>query len=241
MTNEEQQKLRETIQTKLAKLGLYSFKVDGIFGPLTLAGINILCDRELKFEEPIISVVKPVVTPPPETTSIIPAAWMPNAKMSRVILHWTAGAHSASSVDRERYHIVIEGDGTPVRCDHSIDDNENTGDDDYAAHTRGCNTGSIGVSLCCMENARERPFEAGKYPMTQTQWVAGVRAIATLCKRYGIPVTDKTVLSHAEVQANLGIKQNGKWDVAILPFDTSFNTARKCGDRLRAEVLEAVR
>jgi hypothetical protein len=53
-----------------------------------------------------------------------------------------------------------------------------------------------------------------------------------------VPVTPKTVLSHAEVQANLGIKQKGKWDIAILPWDRSFDTARECGDEFRRMVQE---
>ncbi|MER8369697.1 hypothetical protein NKH70_28955 [Mesorhizobium sp. M0991] len=36
--------------------------------------------------------------------------------------------------------------------------------------------------------------------------------VAELCKYYRIKVTSKTVLSHAEVESNLGIEQRGKWD-----------------------------
>ncbi len=52
-----------------------------------------------------------------------------------------------------------------VRGDHTIADNVNTADDDYAAHTRSCNAG---VSLACMAGAVESPFHAGKFPMTET-------------------------------------------------------------------------
>jgi hypothetical protein len=47
---------------------------------------------------------------------------------------------------KEHYHFIIEGDGTVIKGDHDISDNVSTADDDYAAHTRACNTGSIGVS-----------------------------------------------------------------------------------------------
>lgn len=167
---------------------------------------------------------------------MIPASWMPKCNMKRIVAHWSAGAHKASALDREHYHIIFQGDGSPVRGDHSIDDNVNTGDDDYAAHTRGCNTGAIGVSLACMVGAIEKPFDPGKQPMTRKQWDAMTTGIAELCKFYGIPVTTKTVLSHAEVQSTLGIRQNGKWDFTRLAFDASVVGAKACGDKMRAEV-----
>ena len=78
--------------------------------------------------------------------ALIKPSWMPKCKMDRIILHWTAGAYTASSIDKQHYHILVEGDGGLVRGDHTIDDNVNTKDDDYAAHTRGANTRAIGVS-----------------------------------------------------------------------------------------------
>ena len=123
-----------------------------------------------------------------------------------------------------------------MRGDHAISDNLNCADDDYAAHTRGTNTGSIGVSLACMAGAIEAPFNAGKYPMTRQQWDGIIQGIAQLCKFYKIPVTPETVLSHAQVQKTLGIKQAGKWDFTRLAFDPSVVGAKACGDRMRSEV-----
>lgn len=167
----------------------------------------------------------------------IPSTWLPTASIQRVILHWTAGAHKATDFDRLHYHLLIEGDGALVRGIPSIALNSlPKAKAGYAAHTLNCNTGSIGVSMCAMAGALERPFSAGSQPLTKAQWDAASTAVAELCRRYSIPVGSKTVLSHAEVQANLGIKQRGKWDIAKLPFDPAFDTARKCGDRFRAEV-----
>lgn len=174
-------------------------------------------------------------------TQIVPKEWMPFCKMKRVICHWTAGAHTASGVDKEHYHIIVEGSGRLVRGDHSISDNVNTADDDYAAHTRGCNTGSIGVSMCCMAGAQESPFKAGRFPMKEVQWERMVQAVADLCKEYKIAVTPQTVLSHAEVQGTLGIPQRGKWDFTILPFEPFTKGAKACGDRLRADVKKAMK
>ncbi|MFM7792042.1 MAG: hypothetical protein ACKO90_29360, partial [Microcystis panniformis] len=66
---------------------------------------------------------------------IVPTAWMPNCSMKRIIIHWTAGEHKASSNDKSHYHILIEDDGKLVRGTHSIKDNVSTADNVYAAHT----------------------------------------------------------------------------------------------------------
>lgn len=166
----------------------------------------------------------------------LPLDWLQPVKMTRIVAHWSAGAHKASEIDKEHYHIIIEGSGNVVRGDHTISDNVNTADNDYAAHTRGCNTGSIGVSLACMAGAIENPFNPGRYPMTLAQWNRAMEVIAHLADFYKIPVTNKTVLSHAEVQANLGIKQAGKWDFTRLAFAPSIVGAKACGDKMRAEV-----
>ncbi len=198
--------------------------VDGLAGPLTWARLK---DKGA------------VVAEPSSPTSIVPTEWMPAAPMKRVIVHWTAGGHIASSLDREHYHILVEGDGTLVRGHPWISDNANVAGkpaDEYAAHTLNANSGSIGVSLCCMAGATEAPFSAGRAPMTRAQWNAMTSAVADLCRRYSIPVTHKTVLSHAEVQNNLGIPQRGKWDFTRLAFAPSVVGAKACGDMMRAEV-----
>jgi N-acetyl-anhydromuramyl-L-alanine amidase AmpD len=163
---------------------------------------------------------------------IVPQAWMPNCSMKRVILHWTAGKHKASSLDKAHYHILIEDDGTLVRGTHTILDNVSTGDDRYAAHTLKCNTGSIGVSVCCMEGAVERPFNSGNFPMTKTQWETMAQVVAELCEFYDIDVTPQTVLGHGEVTKELGIDQGGKWDPMVLPWDTK-PSFTQVGDQFR--------
>jgi hypothetical protein len=170
----------------------------------------------------------------------VPTAWMPAASMQRIIVHWTAGAHKASGLDRSHYHVLIEGNGTLVRGAPSIKLNEAPAKAGYAAHTRNCNSGSIGVSMCCMAGAIERPFKAGSAPMTREQWDQMILVVADLCKRYGIPVTPKTVLSHAEVQTNLGIAQRGKWDIARIAFLPDIVGAKACGDLMRRSVAAAL-
>lgn len=171
----------------------------------------------------------------------VPDEWMPSVPMQRVILHWTAGGHKATDFDRQHYHFLVESDGNLVRGKPTIDLNSGKLKPGYAAHTLNCNTGSIGVSMCAMAGAVESPFNAGTAPLTREQWNRAALVVADLCKRYTIPVTPKTVLSHAEVQGTLGIEQRGKWDVARLAFDPNGpKTAQACGDIFRSLVRAAV-
>jgi hypothetical protein len=157
--------------------------------------------------------------------------------MRRIILHWTAGSHAASSNDKEHYHVLIEADGSLVRGDHSIKDNDSTNDDDYAAHTRGLNTKSIGLSVCCMAGAEESPFKTGRFPMTKTQWLQMAAVTAELARFYEITITRQTVLGHGEVQRILGVKQRGKWDPMVLPWMPNLTKA-EVGNAFREEVSQ---
>jgi hypothetical protein len=171
--------------------------------------------------------------------ALLPADWLPPAKAKRVICHWTGGNHRASSEAKEHYHVLIEGDGTVVRGRHSIADNDSCGrDDPYAAHTRGKNTGSIGVAVCCMFDAKERPFSAGPFPMTEVQWRRMAEVVAQLCQRYRIAVTPETVLAHGEVGAILGVEQRGKWDPLVLPWAPEVAPS-EVGERFRRAVAAA--
>lgn len=156
--------------------------------------------------------------------------------MKRIILHWTAGTHSASSVDKKHYHFIIEGDGTVVDGDLKPEANQNVSDGNYAAHTRRLNTGSIGIGLAAMRGARERPFTSGAFPITPAQVAALAELCADLCETYDIPLTPETVLTHAEVQPTLGVTQRGKWDITWLPDMDEPGDPRVVGDRLRAEI-----
>ena len=165
----------------------------------------------------------------------IPASWLSNVAMKRIICHWTAGAYNPSENDLAHYHILIDGDGKLHRGEHTIADNELTGDGDYAAHTKGLNQGSIGISVCCMANAKESPFQSGSVPMKKVQWDTMVEVAAELCKKYKIAVTPTTVLGHGEVQKNVGVLQNGKWDPMKLSFAATLSKA-DVGTKLRTEV-----
>jgi N-acetyl-anhydromuramyl-L-alanine amidase AmpD len=171
--------------------------------------------------------------------SLIDETLLPPCTMKRVICHWSEGHYAANSTDLEHYHILIQGDGSVIGGDHSISDNVSTADDNYAAHTRGCNTGSIGVALCAMVGCKEQPFQAGGEPVKKSQWDTMVQVVAELCKFYQIPVTPTTVLGHGEVQKNLGIQQLGKWDPMVWPWDPSVPHT-DVGQALRTQVSGAL-
>ena len=214
------------LQRRLKALGFDPGGLDGVWGPSTLAAVNAALDK-------LPGAVRP---PGPAGAGSVPAEWMPWAKMDRCIWHWTAGTNKASSVDKKHYHIIIEGDGRLVRGNQPISANAAPINGPYAAHCLNCNTGSIGVSLAGMAGAKERPFNAGAYPITQAQWAVLAEVLADLCRRYAIPVTAGTVLSHAEVETTLGINQRQKWDTTRLPFDPSLIGAKAVGDQMRAAV-----
>ena len=157
--------------------------------------------------------------------------------MRKIILHWTAGGHSPNAVDLKAYHFVISGKGEVVKGVFPVEANEAPKAGKYAAHCLNCNTGSIGVSLAAMAGATEYPFNVGKYPVTQAQVDSLVSFVASLCDKYGIPVTPETVLSHAEVQKNLGIAQKNKWDITYIP-ELGRTSAKTVGDFLRQKIKE---
>lgn len=223
------------LQKRLAADGFDPKGVDGLIGPNTIAAVfaALAALRVARGKPP---TAEPVAGLDPAFAELIPAEWLPFCKMNGVIVHWTGGGHRANAKDRKSYHLLIEGDGKLVRGNPPITANAAPRQPGYAAHTANCNTGWIGVSLCGMLDAKESPFVAGPQPITQTQWKTLEGVVAQLCTRYAIPVTAGTVLSHAEVQGTLGIRQAGKWDIARLPFDPALSGARAVGDRLRAGV-----
>ena len=164
--------------------------------------------------------------------------------MDGIILHWTAGADGVTHHEADSYNFLIGRDGTILAGKHPPEAqtpaNVAKGTGFYAAHTRHANTNRIGVALDAMGDANERPFRAGRFPITELQLDVLVTFVADLCLKYRIPVTRRTVLSHAEVQPTLGIRQNGKWDISWLPGMDAPGDPVAVGDQLRARILAAM-
>lgn len=155
--------------------------------------------------------------------------------MKRIIAHWAVTGYKATALARKHYHMVVEGDGTLVKGVFPPEANIRPVSGKYAAHTRSLNTGSIGISMAAMQGA-QWPDKAGGFPFTEVQFNAMCKQIAAWCKQYNIAVSPSTVLSHAEVEPTLGVKQNGKWDFTIIPFMPRLKGAKACGDEMRRRV-----
>lgn len=161
--------------------------------------------------------------------------------MNRIILHHSGGPGQPTAADRAHYHRIVDAGGTVHDGDHPISANApgrplRAGR--YAAHTRGLNTGAIGLSMACMAGASwgDPKGSTTAFP-TDAQVKAMVREAARLARVYAIPVTGELVLTHAEVQRILGVPQRQKWDFDYDPLGIS--TSRDpiaIGDQLRAMI-----
>lgn len=147
--------------------------------------------------------------------------------LTRIHLHWTAGGYVPNSTDLRAYHGLIPGEGAPVWP---------VGPDTPRSHTLNANGGAIGLSICAMAGAVERPFDRGRAPITPAQVSTLAREAARLCHLYDIPVSRWSVLTHAEIQPTLGIKQRWKWDITWLPGMDAPGDPIEVGDRLREMV-----
>lgn len=224
------------IQAKLLQLDYAIGSADGVLGDKTEKALHTVLDKALMARK----LAQPGATPIVQAKyrRLIPATALDRVDMRRLHWHWTGGGYTASETDLDAYHFVVEGDCDVMIGTHRIRDNVNVSGkspDDYAAHTKNANSGAIALSFAAMGRAKERVTN-GPFPIKEDQFYAGIHASAQLIEFYRIPVTDKTTLSHAEVQANLGIAQNQKWDITVLEFAPTLKTAKAVGDFMRAEV-----
>ena len=160
--------------------------------------------------------------------------------LHRIIWHWTAGSAGVLDLERRHYHLIVGQDERVYMGDHLPEANADITPGRYAAHTRALNSGSIGVAFDAMAGAVERPWSAGATPITEGMVEVMVQEIADLAETYDIPVSRYTILSHAEVQQTLGVRQRAKWDTAWLPgFDGPVDPLL-VGTRMRERIAEAV-
>jgi hypothetical protein len=162
--------------------------------------------------------------------------------LNRIVMHWTGGTHTASR-DSPHYHWLIDGDGRRVPGRFPVEANApgNIRPGRYAAHTLNLNGGAIGVSICGMHMAQETdPWRWTHYPVRPVQVETMVALVAELARQWRIPVDRRMILSHAEVQPTLGVRQRGKWDFNVsLPGMVPQVTGRdavRVGDGLRAMI-----
>ena len=136
--------------------------------------------------------------------------------LTKICLHWTAGASKPCNVDLNSYHFVFDKDGKEYAGKYKPEDNLNCYDGKYAKHCGGGNTGCIGLS-CCGMYGFDLTHKQTKYPLTQKQVEAMCCKAAELCLKYGIQVSEKTVFTHYEFDRKRA-KPEGKIDITYLPY-----------------------
>ena len=139
------------------------------------------------------------------------------SKFKRIIIHWTAGAKTPNKTDLAHYHYLVDQNGKVYTGKYKPEDNLDCSDNKYAQHTGGGNTGSIGISMCGMYGFVSSK-NVGQYPLTKVQCEATFKLIAEVAKKYDIPITPETVLTHYEFgQKYPKTTSYGKIDIIYLP------------------------
>jgi hypothetical protein len=158
--------------------------------------------------------------------------------MNRITMHHAASGYTLSKEAFEHYHRIIDGDGEVHNGRHAIEDNLPGNGGSYAAHTLNLNSGNIGTSILAMGEAKwADPFGSTKFPVKPAQVDRLCSEVAHLAIDYSIPVDRRFILSHAEVQITLGVKQKNKWDFDYDPrYSSKSRDPVGIGDELRQEI-----
>jgi hypothetical protein len=134
------------------------------------------------------------------------------------MLHWTAGDYLTTF---SAYHFCLTGAlAVRVHATHDLRANmrdlrrESSGD--YAAHTAGRNSFSVGIAICAMRGAT--PHDFADYPLTPDQVEALCLVAARIAAFYEIALD--AIRTHAEAALDDGYFGAGddevRWDIARL-------------------------
>mgnify|MGYP003629433539 FL=1 len=160
--------------------------------------------------------------------------------LHRIHLHWTAGAYGVIDMERRAYNELIDQEGNVHQGVFRPEAQATYRIGHAASHTLNANTGAIGLSVDAMAGAVERPFNPGLSPITESQIDALCERAAHYAILYDIPVARSSILTHAEVQPTLGIRQRFKWDITWLPGMDGPGDPVAVGDRLRRKITAYV-
>lgn len=144
------------------------------------------------------------------------------AAPERCILHWTAGPARANSIDKAHYHYIFnQPTGEVVRGDHTVAQNMGKiRSTDYAQHTGGFNSGSVGFSFAGMlDSAPGHKF--GPVPLTEDQVRNGLAFVSLCMLTWNMRVTSATLFTHHEawtIHKVKGQMNDQKWDITELAF-----------------------
>ena len=156
--------------------------------------------------------------------------------MKRLIIHWTAGKNKPCPTDLLHYHFLVSGAAEVIPGKYKVEDNENVNDGKYAAHVGGGNTGSIGVAMCGMYVPNGVNIKRTEYPLTKKQCERTFKLCADLCKKYNIPITPDTVMTHYEFgKKHPKTSSAGKIDITYLTPWEEIDTNR-IGDFIRNKI-----
>lgn len=205
------------IQSRCAALGHSPGAIDGLMGPKTRAAISAALKG--RGARRLMDLFHP-------------------SGLHRIHLHWTGGAAGIIDLELRHYNEVIDHEAN-VHSGHFPATAQATYRVGHAAsHTLNANTGAIGLAVDCMAGAIERPFHPGSAPMTWPQIGELASRAAYYCEAFDIPVSRYSVLTHAEIQQTLGIRQRWKWDITWLPDMDAPGDPIEVGDRIREMVRE---
>ena len=155
--------------------------------------------------------------------------------LSKICLHWSAGASYPCEVDLKAYHFLVDKDGKIYAGDFKPENNIICKPNLYAMHCGGGNTGCIGISALGMAGF-DLKNKKTKYPLTQIQVEAFCKLAAELCVKYGISVSENTVFTHCEFgQKHPKTTSYGKIDFTYLPFLPNLEK-NKISDFLRNKI-----
>ena len=138
--------------------------------------------------------------------------------LSKICLHWSAGASYPCEIDLKSYHFLVDKDGKVYPGHFKPEDNIDCNDGKYAKHCGGGNTGCIGISALGMAGFNLKDKKTA-YPLTKIQVEAFCKLAAQLCIKYGILVSENIVFTHWEFgKKHPNTTSFGKIDFTYLPF-----------------------
>ncbi len=155
--------------------------------------------------------------------------------MKRVIIHWTAGAYYPSDYEKEHYHYLVDKDGKVHNGKFKPEDNNICTTGNYAAHTGGGNTKSIGIAICGMAGFKNSA-NVGKYPILKKQFESTMEFCASLAKKYNLGISPQTFMTHYEFGVNNPKTTSaGKIDIIYLP-PYSWVAKNEIGSFIRSKI-----
>jgi hypothetical protein len=163
---------------------------------------------------------------------------------NRITAHHTGGGYKPNATDLAAYPKCIDGDGQVHHGKFPLLANavgRKLVAGAYYPHTRGLNSGNLGIALCAMASGVWANPRASKAFPRLVQIDALIDEMAKDCREFGIVPSREHTLSHAEVEPTLGVKQKQKWDFDYQIRNTAGRDPIAIFDEIRQEVTMRLR